>query len=74
MASPVAPHERGRLDLNNAVVLEITLDPATYARNFYARLRLLDSQNLGAIYIEMPPDTPEWAAVRDRVMRAATPV
>jgi L-threonylcarbamoyladenylate synthase len=68
------PHQRGQLDLNNAAVLELSLDPEAYARNFYGRVRLLDSQHLRAIYIEMPPDTPEWAAVRDRVMRAAKSV
>lgn len=64
------PSQRNALDLTNAAVIEITLDPTTYARNFYARLRLLDTQNLTAIYIEMPPDTPEWLAVRDRIRRA----
>jgi L-threonylcarbamoyladenylate synthase len=68
------PHQRARLNLTNAAVLELTLDPATFARNFYARLRLLDAQQLRAIYIEMPPDSPQWAAVRDRVMRAALPL
>ena len=41
-----------------------------YARNFYAVLRELDAMGLNAIYIEMPPDRPEWAAVRDRILRA----
>lgn len=64
------PSQRSALDLTNAAVIEITLDPQSYARNFYARLRLLDTQDLKAIYIEMPPDTPEWLAVRDRIRRA----
>ena len=55
-------------------MLELTLDPETYACNLYARLRLLDTQDLRAIYIEMPPDLPEWAAVRDRLMRATRPL
>jgi L-threonylcarbamoyladenylate synthase len=68
------PHERDRIDLTDAAIIEPTLDAETYARNFYARLRLLDAQQLRAIYIEMPPDTPIWAAVRDRIMRATKPL
>jgi L-threonylcarbamoyladenylate synthase len=64
------PSQRARLDLTNAAIIEPTLDPETYARNFYARLRMLDAQGLRAIYIEMPPDAPLWAAVRDRIVRA----
>jgi L-threonylcarbamoyladenylate synthase len=67
-------HERQGIDLTNAVVLEPTLDPATYARNLYARLRMLDTQDLDAIYIELPPDTPGWRAVRDRLLRATRPL
>src|SRR5262249_26100713 len=66
--------DRGKLDMDNAAVVELTLDPETYARNLYARLRLLDTQELRAIYVEMPPDLPEWAAVRDRLMRATRPL
>jgi L-threonylcarbamoyladenylate synthase len=68
------PRDRGNLDMTNAAIVELTLDPKTYARNLYARLRLLDQQGLRAIYIEMPPDLPEWAAVRDRLMRASKPL
>ena len=56
--------------MTSAAIVELTLDPETYARNLYARLRLLDSQGLRAIYVEMPPDLPEWAAVRDRLKHA----
>jgi L-threonylcarbamoyladenylate synthase len=70
----VEPHEVPRLDLTDAAVLDLTLDPDTYARNFYARLRMLDAQNLRAIYIVMPPDTPEWFAMRDRITRATRPL
>ena len=67
-------HERQGIDLTNAVVLEPTLDAESYARNLYARLRMLDGQNLDAIYIEMPPDVPAWRAVRDRLLRATRPL
>jgi L-threonylcarbamoyladenylate synthase len=68
------PRDRTNLDTTNAAVVELTLDPETYARNLYARLRMLDQQGLRAIYIEMPPDLPEWAAVRDRITRATKPL
>jgi L-threonylcarbamoyladenylate synthase len=68
------PRERDRIDLTDAAIIEPSLDAETYARNFYARLRMLDAQGLRAIYIEMPPDAPLWAAVRDRIIRATKPL
>jgi L-threonylcarbamoyladenylate synthase len=46
-------------------------EPGEYARQMYASLRHADRQSPAAIWIEMPPDTPEWAAVRDRLTRAS---
>jgi L-threonylcarbamoyladenylate synthase len=68
------PRDREKLDMTDAAIVELTLDPETYARNLYARLRLLDTQSLRAIYIEMPPDLPEWTAIRDRLLRATKPL
>jgi L-threonylcarbamoyladenylate synthase len=51
-------------------IIAMPRDAGLYARELYGVLRELDARGLGAIYIEMPPDTPEWAAVRDRLMRA----
>jgi L-threonylcarbamoyladenylate synthase len=68
------PRERRQIELTDAAIIEPTLDPTSYARQFYARLRLLDAQQLRAIYIEMPPDAPEWRAVRDRILRATRPI
>jgi L-threonylcarbamoyladenylate synthase len=48
-------------------------DPASYAREFYKVLRELDEMPLAAIFIELPPVGMEWAAVRDRIMRASVP-
>ncbi|HMO24679.1 MAG TPA: L-threonylcarbamoyladenylate synthase [Tepidisphaeraceae bacterium] len=67
-------HERDQLDLTDAAVMDLALDPGSYARHFYARLRLLDAQQLRAIYIELPPDVPVWSAVRDRIRRATRPI
>lgn len=45
-------------------------DPAEYARDLYATLHRLDTGGLRTLFIEMPPDEPRWAAVRDRLFRA----
>lgn len=68
------PHERSRLNSTGSDVLAVASDPATYAREFYARLRAADALNLPTIYVEMPPDAPEWAAIRDRILRATQPL
>lgn len=49
-------------------------DPVGYARLLYAALRELDRQKLQAIQVEMPPDSPEWTAVRDRIHRAGVAI
>ncbi len=47
------------------------LDAAEYARLLYGGLRLLDRSGCALILVEAPPDTSDWAAVRDRLARAA---
>jgi len=47
-------------------------DPVGYATDLYAILHELDEGGFDRIVIELPPDTPEWAAVRDRLTRAAS--
>jgi L-threonylcarbamoyladenylate synthase len=44
---------------------------AAYAEHLYRKLHELDQQGYDWIAIELPPDTPEWAGVRDRIIRAA---
>ena len=46
-------------------------DPQEYARRFYAALRDLDARGVDEILIELPPDEPQWRAVRDRIIRAS---
>lgn len=46
-------------------------DPATYAARLYDVLHRLDRAGLDFISVEMPPDTPAWAGIRDRLQRAA---
>jgi L-threonylcarbamoyladenylate synthase len=45
--------------------------PATAAHDLFAVLRDLDARGVQQIWVELPPDTPEWEGVRDRLSRAA---
>jgi len=38
----------------------------------YARLHALDDEAYDAIVVTLPPDAPDWVAVRDRLLRAAS--
>lgn len=58
----------------DAIILALDQNPSDYARTFYARLREFDAQHPSAIYVEFPPDTPQWTAVRDRIVRATKPL
>jgi L-threonylcarbamoyladenylate synthase len=44
-----------------------------YARNLYRNIRALDKVGARVILVEAVPDSEAWAAVRDRLRRAATP-
>ena len=46
-------------------------DAADYAHDLYANLRALDAAGCDAILVEQPPLQAGWAAVNDRLMRAA---
>jgi L-threonylcarbamoyladenylate synthase len=43
------------------------------AHQLFAQLRSFDTQGVAHIWVEIPPQTPEWDGVRDRLTRAATP-
>ena len=45
--------------------------PAAYARALYAALRELDAEGAGRILVEAVPTEDSWAAVADRLSRAA---
>jgi L-threonylcarbamoyladenylate synthase len=49
-------------------------DPVVYARRLYSTLHDADKIGPAAIFIEMPPDTSAWNAVRDRIRRATQAV
>lgn len=55
-----------RLDFAN-----MPTTPGAYAERLYRVLHDLDRENYDWIAVEIPPDTPEWAGVRDRLFRAA---
>jgi len=63
-ASIPAPHD----------VLTMPVTPDAYARLLYAIVRAADEGGYSAMYIELPPSTPDWLAVRDRLMRATRPL
>jgi len=44
-------------------------DPAAYARDLYATLHAVDDARCDVVFVELPPDTPEWTAIRDRIRR-----
>lgn len=46
-------------------------DPAAAAQELFATLRSLDDAGVRLIWIETPPDGPDWEGVRDRLQRAA---
>ena len=50
--------------------LRMPREPLGYAQRLYAALRELDGAGCESILVEAPPETPEWAGVRDRLMRA----
>lgn len=58
------------------VPLAVTLrrmpdDASATAQQLFAVLRALDATGVKLIWVETPPDTPEWDGVRDRLQRAS---
>jgi L-threonylcarbamoyladenylate synthase len=54
-----------------ARVVRMPAQPREYAAQLYGRLHELDREGLDWIAVEFPPEAPEWAAIRDRLARAA---
>lgn len=51
--------------------LRMPLDARAYGKALYAGLRRLDVMGVEEIQVQMPPETPEWEAVWDRLSRAS---
>lgn len=51
--------------------VRMPLDAAPYAAQLYRVLHQLDAENWPWIAVEIPPDAPDWTAIRDRLRRAA---
>jgi L-threonylcarbamoyladenylate synthase len=54
-----------------ARAVRMPLDAGPYAAELYRVLHQLDAENWPWIAVEMPPDAPDWSAIRDRLQRAA---
>jgi len=50
---------------------EMPADAREYAARLYETLHRLDTEGWDWIAVEMPPESAEWAGVRDRLKRAA---
>ncbi|MGH8745526.1 MAG: L-threonylcarbamoyladenylate synthase, partial [Burkholderiales bacterium] len=72
-AETVAVLAFSRPDERAARWLRMPRDPRGYARRLYAALRELDAAGCARILVEEPPHDAAWAAVRDRLKRAAAP-
>jgi L-threonylcarbamoyladenylate synthase len=70
-----AERELARLEAAGvrAARLILPMDPAEAARTLYASLRELDAAGYDTIVATLPPATEAYAAVRDRLTRAAAP-
>jgi len=65
---------RGRPRESKATLWQVAPDlPEDYAHLLYATLRRFDASGCRLIVVEALPALPEWAAIRDRLGRAATP-
>ncbi len=53
------------------IVMPLPPDPVMYSKRFYATLHTLDLLSPARIFVTLPPDLPEWLAVRDRLQRAS---
>ncbi|HEX4796959.1 MAG TPA: L-threonylcarbamoyladenylate synthase [Humisphaera sp.] len=54
--------------------LQMPQSSEEYARRLYSALREADQSGAEVILIQMPPNEPQWAAVRDRLIRATRPI
>lgn len=72
-AKNIATYSRSilRTPAPNVLRRHMPQDAAAAAHELFAVLRQLDAQGVSLIWVESPPNTPEWDGVRDRLQRAA---
>lgn len=58
-------------DASSSAQIKMPDDPIAYGANLYRALKRLDKQSLPDIYVEQPPNSPEWEAVHDRLKKAS---
>lgn len=58
-------------DLPSCHYLQLSNKPAKAAEALYGALHQLDALQVQQLLVEMPPNTTEWAAINDRLCRAA---
>lgn len=56
---------------SGVVLRRMPEDAATAAQELFAALRDFDDAGVKLIWVETPPETPDWEGVRDRLQRAA---
>jgi L-threonylcarbamoyladenylate synthase len=54
------------------IAIQMPRAAVAYAARLYATLHELDAQSVEWIVAELPPDSEEWHAIRDRLRRAST--
>jgi hypothetical protein len=50
--------------------IKMPYSAGAYSAVLYDSLHRLDKMKVGIIYVQEPPDGPEWEVVRDRLQRA----
>ncbi len=71
----IAVYHRGALKLRTPGVRlqRMPGHASSAAQELFATLRDLDKTGVKLIWVETPPEQPEWDGVRDRLMRASAP-
>jgi L-threonylcarbamoyladenylate synthase len=70
--TPLILIEKGQLPTNGrGICIQMPADPREYAAVLYERLHEADAEGWDWIALEHPPGSQEWAAIRDRLERAA---
>lgn len=70
-AGTIAVYARTPLRAHAGRMRRMPDDAGETARQLFAVLREFDAAGVKLIWVETPPDTPEWEGVRDRLSRAA---